>query len=337
MGFDSVFIMKYADEFISSSKLPKGSKHRSKIGIVIPTLNEEKSIGLVINELKRELAQFDFVIIVVDGRSTDRTISVAKENGAEVIYQKNKGYGEALIAGYFYAVRELQCDILVTIDADGTYSAKDCFKVINKIESLSADYVVGRRLVNSKNMTFSHRIGNRIISWLIRNFLEINIMDTQSGLFGFRSYLTDNIDLGQIKWAINTELLTKALELGMNIDEVGISYSERIGKTKSNTIRAGLTNLQMIIRMIRDFKPLLILGSIGATLVGVGIIFGGIVIYDFYKTGTIHHSSSAVLSALLIIAGVQLVSLGLVADMLRRKQQTRLKLAHNLYSKDRGD
>jgi len=335
--FDFVFIMKYADESISSSKLAKRSKHRSKIGIIIPTLNEEKSIGLVINELKRELGQFDCMIIVVDGRSTDRTISVAKENGAEVIYQKNKGYGDALIAGYFYAARELQCDILVTIDADGTYSAKDCLKVITKIESLTADYVVGRRLANSKNMTFSHRIGNRIISWLIRNFLDINIRDTQSGLFGFRSYLTENIDLGQVKWAINTELLTKATELGMTVDEVDISYSERIGETKSNTIRGGLTNLQMIIRMIRDFKPLLILGSLGAALLGVGIIFGSIVLYDFFKTGTIHHSSSAVLSALLVISGIQLFSLGLVADMLRRKQQTKLKLAHNLYTKDRGE
>ena len=123
MRFDFVFIMKYADESISSSKLARRSKHKSKIGIIIPTLNEEKSIGLVMNELKRELGQFDCMIIVVDGRSTDRTISVAKENGAEVIYQKNKGYGDALIAGYFYAARELQCDILVTIDADGTYSA----------------------------------------------------------------------------------------------------------------------------------------------------------------------------------------------------------------------
>src|SRR5438445_445159 len=329
--------MKYADESVSSSKLARRSKHKSKIGIIIPTLNEEKSIGLVMNELKRELGQFDCMIIVVDVMSTNRTISVAKENGAEVIYQRNKGYGDALIAGYFYAARELQCDILVTIDADGTYSAKDCLKVITKIDSLTADYVVGRRLVNSKNMTFSHRIGNRIISWLIRNFLEINIMDTQSGLFGFRSYLTDNIDLGQIGWAINTELLTKALEIGMNIDEVDVSYSERMGETKLNTMRAGLTSLQIIIRMIRDFKPLLILGSLGATLIGVGIIFGGIVIYDFYKTGTMHHSSSAVLSALLIIAGVQLVSLGLVADMLRRKQQTKLKLAHNLYTRERED
>lgn len=305
-----------------------------KIGIVIPTLNEEKSIGNIINDLKKELAMYSYQIIVVDGKSSDSTVSISKEMGVDVITQKNKGYGEALFAGYFYAVNELKCQILVTIDADATYSAKDCAKIINKIISFDADYVVGKRLVNSKNMTLSHRMGNKIISWAIRNFLNINIADTQSGLFGFRSYLTDNINLGQSSWAINTELLTKSSELGMIVDEVDISYSARVGETKINTIKAGLINLQMIIRMIRDFKPLLFLGSLGGSLMGVGIIVGSIVIYDFYATGGIHHPNSAILSALLVMAGIQVFSLGLVADMFRKKQQIKLKFAHNLYRKD---
>lgn len=307
---------------------------KPKVGIVIPTLNEEKSIGLVINDLRKELTEFDYEIIVVDGRSSDKTISIAKKMGVRIIYQKNKGYGEALFAGYLYATKELNCEILVTIDADGTYSAKDCAKIINKIKSYDADYVVGRRLVNEKNMTPSHRLGNRIISWTIRNFLNIDLKDTQSGLFGFRSYLTDNIDLGQNGWAVNTELLTKASEMGMVVNEVDISYSERIGETKGSTIRGGLINLQMIVRMIRDFKPLLFLGALGTGLIILGLFVGIFVVYDLFITGNIHHTYSAILSMLLIMTGVQVFSLGLVADMLRKKQQSKLKLAHNLYRKE---
>ena len=129
-----------------------------KIGIVIPALNEEKSIGHVIKDLKNELQKLDFEIIVVDGRSSDKTVSISKELGVKVIIQKNKGYGEALYAGYFYAVNELNRTIIVTMDADGTYSAKDCVKIIKKLISFDADYVVGKRLVNSENMTFSHRV-----------------------------------------------------------------------------------------------------------------------------------------------------------------------------------
>ena len=120
----------------------------------------------------------------------------------------------------------------------------------------------------------------------------------------------------------------------MIVDEVNISYSERIGETKISTIKAGLINLQMIIRMIRDFKPLLFLGSMGASLMGLGLIVGSVVVYDFFTTGGIHHPNSAILSALLVMAGIQVFSLGLVADMFRKKQQVKLKFAHNLYRKD---
>lgn len=309
------------------------SDSNSKIGVIIPTLNEQESIGLMITSLKKELTEFDYKIIIVDGKSSDRTVEIAKQQGSDVIYQKTKGYGEALFAGYFYATHELNCDILITIDADGTYSAKDCVKVIEKIKSHDADYVVGSRKVNSENMTTSHRIGNKVISWAIRTFLNIELKDTQSGLFGFRSYLTDNIDVGQTGWAVNTELLTKASDLGMIVDEIDISYAPRIGETNVNTIQAGLVNLQMIIRMMRDYKPMQILGSIGIGLIGLGIISGSIVLYDYFKTGIIHHQNVALLGVLLIMTGIQVFSLGLVADMMRKKQQVKLKFAHNLYRK----
>jgi len=293
----------------------------SKIGIIIPTLNEEKSIGVVLEDVKKELKDFDYEIIVVDGKSSDATVLIAKQSGAQVIFQKNTGYGEALFAGYFFANEELNCDILLTLDADGTYSAKDCVKIIKKILSYDADYVVGRRKTNSKNMTASHRFGNKLISWMIRKFLKINLHDTQSGLFAFRSYLIDNLDLRQTGWAVNTEALTKASDLGMIIDQVDISYSKRIGITKGSTTQAGWVNLQVIIRMIRDSNPLL--------LIGIGIS----VVYEIYSTGDLKRPNSVVLSALLIIAGIQLFSFGLVADMMKKRQQTRLKKPHNLYEK----
>lgn len=313
--------------------MENNSKTKSKVGIIIPTLNEEKSIGKVIEDVKKNLGFFNHEVIVVDGRSKDNTVPIAKKLGANVIFQKTKGYGEALYAGYFFASTELNCNILVTMDADGTYSAKDCVNVIKKIESNDADYVVGKRLVNSKNMTTSHRFGNRSISWLIRNLLKIKIPDTQSGLFAFRSYLIDNIDLKQSGWAVNTEMLTKASDLGMLIDSIDISYSSRIGETKGSTIKGGLINLQVILRMVRDFNPLLFQGTMGVCLIVVGLYFGIIVLLDFLETGFVNRPNLAVLAALLILAGIQIFSLGLVADLIKKKQQVRIRQANNLYSK----
>lgn len=323
----------YLDIHYFINILMSRSDNNQKIGIIIPTLNEEKTIGNVIKNLKTELKDFDYELVVIDGKSSDGTVSISKELGANVIIQKNKGYGEALFAGYFYASNELNCNLLVTIDADGTYSAKDCTKIINKLISFDADYVVGKRSINSENMTRSHIIGNKIISWLIRKFLKIKLQDTQSGLFGFRSYLIENIDLRQQGWAVNTELLTKALELGMKIDEINVEYYPRISKTNLNTMNAGLVNLQVILRMIRDSNPLLFLGVGGLLLLITGIYFGSIVLIDYMITGVVSHPNLAILSALFVIAGIQLISLGLVADLLKRRQQIRLKFSHNLYKK----
>jgi len=304
---------------------------KSKIAIIIPTLNEEASIRLVLEDLKKNLKNFNYELVVVDGKSSDNTVQLAKQFGANVIYQKNTGYGEALYAGYFFANKELNCDILVTIDADGTYSAKDCINLIKKIQSYDADYVVGRRIVNSENMTSSHRIGNKIISWLIRKSLKINLSDTQCGLFAFRSYLIDNIDLRENGWAVNTELLTKASELGMIIDEIDVSYSSRIGQTEVRTLHAGMINLKVILRMIRDFEPLMLFGIMGIFLASIGVFVGSLLFYDYLEVGFKNKSNVAVLSTLLIITGIQIFSLGLVADMFKRRQQKKIHRSHNLY------
>ena len=310
---------------------------QSKIGIIIPTLNEEKSIDLVLNDVEKELKNIDFQIIVVDGKSTDNTVNIAKKHNVHVIFQKNIGYGEALFAGYYYATKELKCEILVTLDADGTYSAKDSIKLISKIDSHDYDYIVGRRLVNSKNMTTSHRFGNKAISWLIRHLLKINLQDTQSGLFAFRSYLMDSLDLEQLGWASNTEMLTKASDLGMVIGSVDISYSPRIGETKGSTISGGLVNLRMIIRMMRDSNPILLQSIFGICLTTLGIIFGLIIFHDFLLIGYVNSPGLALLSALLILAGIQVFSIGLMSDMIKKRQQIRVRFAYHLYYKSENN
>ena len=146
--------------------------------------------------------------------------------------------------------------------------------------------------------------------------------------------MIDKIDLRQSGWAVNTEMLTKASDLGMIIDEIDVVYNSRIGKTNINTLNAGLVNLQVILRMVRDSNPLLLLGVIGLFLFVAGIYFGSVVILDYVTTGVVHHPNLAILSALFIMTGIQLVSLGMVADMIKKRQQMRLKIPHNLYRKD---
>jgi glycosyltransferase involved in cell wall biosynthesis len=310
------------------------SKNDNRIAVVIPTLNEEKGIAVVIDKIHEALKNYNYDIIVSDGRSKDKTVESALKHNAKVIYQRRKGYGDALIAGYMYAIEELGSDILVNLDADGTYEPNDIPKLIDKIIANEADYVVGKRIVSAESMKRSHIFGNKAISFLIQRLLKVNVTDTQSGLFAFRSYLIRNIESWATSgWALNTELLTKAAENEMIIREVDISYYPRIGEAHNTTIGGGIANLTVIIRMLRDTEPLRMLGIVGSIMLAIGVGIGGIVVYDFVQTGTVKHTSSAILAALLIIMGVQVFSLGLVADMVKRRQLRRIRPANSYYLK----
>jgi len=304
----------------------------NKIAVIIPTLNEEKGISVVIDKIHEALKNYSYDIVVSDGRSTDKTVENALKHNAKVIYQRKKGYGDALIAGYMYAIEELGSDILVNLDADGTYEPNDIPKLIEKIIGNEADYVVGKRTVSVESMKRSHIVGNKAISFLIRRLLKVKVTDTQSGLFAFRSYLIRNIESWSTSgWALNTELLTKAAENEMTIQEVDISYYPRIGKAHNTTLGGAIANLTVIIRMLRDTEPLRMLGIVSSIFFAIGLGIGGMVVYDFVQTGAVKHTSSAILSALLLIMGVQIFSLGLVADMIKRRQLRRIRPANSYY------
>jgi glycosyltransferase involved in cell wall biosynthesis len=221
-----------------------------KVAIIVPALNEEGGIGKVIAGLKQAFQGFDYQIVVVDGNSTDNTVTISTANGAKIIYQNQRGYGNALLAGYYYATREMGCQVLITTDADGTYDASDAVRVVEPILNGTADYVVGKRRVSSESMSASHRFGNKVISGLINALLDVKIKDTQCGLFAFRSDLIKKVNFSEMSWAVNTEFLRLARMIGMRQQDVSISYTKRIGDSKVGTWKAGYKNLQVILKLL---------------------------------------------------------------------------------------
>lgn len=309
-------------------------RRQSKIAVIIPTLNEEKGIGKVIKDVRGALREYNFEVVVSDGRSKDRTVEIAKQQNAHIVFQKKIGYGEALLAGYLFSIEELDADILVNLDADGTYEPSDIPKMLDEIILGRADYVVGKRKVSPKNMKISHIFGNKMISFLIRNLLHVNISDTQCGLFAFRSYLIRNVENWITEgWALNTELLTKGAEYGMVIKEMETEYHPRKGTAHNTTIEGGIANLLVILRMLRDSQPLLLLGTLGTVIIVAGLGIGSLLISDFLNVGEIYRPHTAVLSAALIISGIQILVFGLVADMIKRSRQKRIGPPGSYYSK----
>jgi len=302
-------------------ELEEKSEHYD-IAIVIPTLNEELGIDSTISSIKKALqGKFSYTIIVVDGLSTDKTVEIAKANNAKVILQRRRGYGDALQAGFHYVDTKLDTTITVMLDADGTYEPKDIEKMADIILKGAADFVIGNRFANMapKAMSRTNKIGNKVISALSRNFLKLNVTDSQCGLRAFRSDLAKIFFTSSHGMPFATEMLASAKEHNISVKEIPTSYYPRLGEAKLNSFHDGSRILGTIIRLLRDTRPLPLFGSIGLLLFAIGTFFGSGVLIEYWQTGTVTRIPTAVLSILFIFLSAQSFSLGLISDMLKNR------------------
>ena len=292
------------------------------MAIILPTLNEERGVKITINSIKKILnSKLRYKIIVVDGLSTDKTIDVAKKLGAVVIRQRRLGTGDALQAGFNYAETRLDVPIIAMMDADGTYDARDLLTMVNIINKGEADFVTGNRLLKmDKNaMTRTNKFGNKMLSAIARKLLKINIADTQSGIRAFKTDLASMFYTVSTGFPFVTEMLVTMNAYGIRVKEIPVFYHARYGNTNLNPFDDGSKILSAIIRLMRDSRPLVFFGSIGLISTVVGLLFGIQVIMEWLETGLITRIPRTILSALLILMGVQTISLGLISDLIKNR------------------
>lgn len=141
---------------------------------IIPAYNEEKHIGLVVSQATKILPTF-----VIDDGSKDNTSVVAHKNGAQVFLQvPNQGKGEALKRGFREAIN-LDCDYVITLDADGQHDVQESKQFISHINHEDLDLIIGYR--DFKKMPFSRRIANTVGGWAFSWAMGMKILDNQSG------------------------------------------------------------------------------------------------------------------------------------------------------------
>ncbi len=313
----------------TSEKRKSKSPH---IIIVIPTLNEERGISHTIAKLNDAFRGVRHSIVVVDGGSKDSTVSVAKGGGAIVIPQRYQGYGDALSTGFHYGLYYLKGNIFLTTDGDGTYDAYDARSLTDHVQHGDVDYGIGRRVDKGESLSFLRKYGNDLISWITCRLLRLQVKDTQSGMMAFQSYLVENVDLLTTGWGINTEMLKLARELDLRIGEYPVKYYRRIGESKLNPLHAGIVDVAIALRLMRDTEPLLMFGLIGGILVLSGVAFGAIAVVGWVQRG-VFPLASTIASVLTLVVGVQLISLGLVAEMLKTRLRRRRYVSPKLFEK----
>lgn len=298
-----------------------------RIAILIPCFNEELTIGAVIDQFRQELPQAD--IYVFDNNSTDHTVECAMRKGALLLRERRQGKGYVVQSMF----REINADIYVMVDGDGTYPASSVHSLLEPVLNLDADMVVGSRLNASSQSQFrlANRLGNNMFLWLTRTIFHAHIEDMLSGYRVFNRSIVKQLPLLSGGFEIETELTIKALEHGYRVIELPIDLGSRPegSHSKIRHVRDGLTITRMIFSLARDYKPLTIFGVLGSLLVLSGFIPGVVVITEFLATGLVPRLPSALLAVGLVLSGLLVTMVGLILHTIsRRFQELDLQLKH---------
>lgn len=213
-------------------------KNPPKVVVIIPAVNEEESIGKVVEAIPRPLAD---TIIVGNNGSKDNTAEVAKKAGAVVVDESRPGYGWACLKGMEYASQmDEKPDIIVFIDGDFSDYPEEMPNVVAPIIEKDIDLVIGSRALGAKekgSMTFPQRFGNWLATRLMRLFYRVRYTD----LGPFRAIKYDalmNLGMSDKTYGWTIEMQLRAAKHKLTYTEVPVNYKRRIGKSKvSGTIK----------------------------------------------------------------------------------------------------
>lgn len=216
-----------------------------KVSVIIPTMNEEKSIGLVIDEVKQALGQTPYEILVVDTNSKDRTREIASEKGAVIIDEPRRGYGRAYKTGFERA----QADTIATLDADLTYPASMIPQLVAMLDDKGLDFITTNRLnmMEKGSMSAKHRFGNWVLSTTTRLLFRVKVKDSQSGMWVFRRAMLKDLILESDGMALSEEIKVEAFRKS-KAAEVPITYRQRVGEVKLSSWHDGFGNLRYLFK-----------------------------------------------------------------------------------------
>ncbi|MEA2076136.1 MAG: S-layer glycoprotein N-glycosyltransferase AglJ [Euryarchaeota archaeon] len=290
---------------------------KEEICILIPTLNEEETIGEIIREFKDEGFENIFVI---DGNSTDSTREIATREGARVEVQRGKGKGTAVRQAF----ERIEMDIIVIIDGDGTYLPSEVDKLLIPIINGEADHVIGNRFGYGGAFTPSHRIGNWVLNKAFGLGYRVKLRDILSGYRALTKDCLRKMILMKEGFEIETEMAVESVKRGIRIKEVPIKYKKRKGVSKLNFMRDGLSIFYTLYVLARMYNPMFFFGIIGLLFIAGGVISGFFVIIEWYKGIT--HVLLTVFTSLMIIAGVQFFMFGIFGDLLVTLQKDTIEV-----------
>lgn len=291
------------------------SKNAIEVSIVMPCLNEEKTLGICIKKAKQALKSMKVKgeVVIADNGSTDCSVSIARSLGARVVHQPKKGYGNA----YQKGLSSARGKYIVMADSDNTYDFLEAPRFIDPLRQ-GYDMVMGTRLkgkIMPDAMPWLHRrIGNPFLSWFLRFLFKTDISDAHCGMRSFTksAYLRMRLKTPGMEFA--SEMVINAAKAKLRIKEIPITlYAMKGREPHLHSFRDGRRHL----RFMALYSPYHLFFIPGVSFFFVGIIFllSLIIRNPFTVGGVILGPNTAVLGSFLAIFGFTLIFYGYFAKL----------------------
>ncbi|MCP8309504.1 MAG: glycosyltransferase [archaeon] len=278
-----------------------------QVTVVLPTLNEEKAIEMVIKEVRS--AGFENVL-VVDGYSSDRTVDIAKQNGIKVMLQHGRGKAMAMET----AVNHVGTPYMLVMDCDYTYDPKEIWLLLNHGEQF--DMVIGARRNCRNNIPSMNRFGNWVITKAFNILLGKGLSDVCSGMYLLRTDMAKKLEFSAGGFSVEVEMASQ-LAMDGSVAEVPVSYRKRVGKQKLSRWRDGLKILFSVLNLARKHNPVLLFSSIAAL---TSIPATAILLWVLYENLVNHiwHSGYALFGVMLLLLASQGLTVATISVLIKR-------------------
>lgn len=291
-----------------------------KLVIQIPCYNEEKSLPVTLAALPQKIEGIDDIeILIIDDGSKDRTVEAARQCGVEnfVSMPHNCGLARAFVAGLNKAL-SMGADIIVNTDADNQYCADDIEKLVKPILDGDADIVIGSRPVAQiKHFSPLKKLLQKFGSFVMRVISSTDVEDAPSGFRAFSRNAALQLNVfDNYTYTLETIIQAKAKKLEIKCVPVNVNPEMRKSRLFKNMFEYVRRSMFTMLRMFIIYRPF----RFFAILASVFLLAGGLIglrFLWFYLNGSgTGHIQSLILSAILVITGVQIGVIAIVSELL---------------------
>jgi len=283
-----------------------------RVAVVLPCHNEEIAIAKVIKDFRKAVPAAQ--IFVFNNASTDKTGEIAKKAGAKVIFEPNKGKGNAVRRIF----ADVEADIYIMADGDGTYDASMAPTLVDKLIDSRLDMVVGVRKPEEKGEVyrFGHSFGNRLLTGTVAKIFGAGFSDMLSGYRVFSRRFVKSFPALSRGFEIETELTIHALELRAPYAEIETTYFSRAkGSTsKLSTYKDGARISKAILRLLIRERPRQVNLLLALSMVIASFVLGLPIIFEYLQTGLVPRFPTAFLAGMIMLGAMLVAVCAVILD-----------------------